>query len=131
MISALILSICALSGAEPVAWDELSLSIRRDPYVSSDTATLCRVRVENHGRRTWQGRDLRFEARAFAEGRMAARRLGRFGLTLGPHESLETVVGFVGLFDRFEVVAASGGRGRPPESRTRSRRGTGKRKGKR
>ncbi len=92
--------------ADPVAWHELALSIEEDRSVSSDHLTLCRVRVVNHGRSTWAGSRLGFEARAVRDGRIAARQSGRFGLTLAPHESLETIVGFVGRFDRFEVVPA-------------------------
>jgi hypothetical protein len=87
----------------PVAWGELTLSIEEDRGFSSDHATLCRVRVVNNGRSSWAGRSLVFEARALRSGQVAARQRGRFGLTLGPRETLETVVGFVGRFDRFEV----------------------------
>jgi hypothetical protein len=93
------------SGSAPpeVAWGDLSLSIEEDRGFSSDHVTLCRVRVVNNGSSSWQGRRLVFEARALRGGQVAARQRGRFGLTLGPREALETIVGFVGRFDRFEV----------------------------
>ena len=101
----------------PVAWSELALSIEEDRGVSSDHVTLCRVRVVNHGRSTWPGRRLTFEARALRAGRVHESRAGRFGLTLGPHETLETLVAFEGRYDRFEVSPKEGrgeaeGRGR-------------------
>ncbi len=113
-----------------VAWGEIALSIERDPYTSSDTVTLCRVRVENHGRQTWPGRALVFEARAYDGGRIVARQRGRFGLSLGPHEILETLVALPGIHHRFEVIPAGSGsdsefqKGR----HGRSRSGSGKRR---
>lgn len=88
------------------AWSELALSIEKDRSTSSDTVTLCRVRVVNNGRHTWAGRDLVFEARALEGSVVAARQRGRFGLVLGPHETLETLVAFLGLYERFEVKPA-------------------------
>jgi hypothetical protein len=113
--------ILAAAASEPVPWTELALSIEEDRGVSSDGATICRVRVVNHGRGTWQGSDIRFEARAIRDGRVAARAPGRFGLTLGPHETLETVIGFLGRFDRLEVVAG-GGTGSARGGKSRGRR---------
>ncbi len=126
MIVSLLLLVSA-AASEPVRWDELTLSIRVDPYVSSDAATLCRVRVVNHGSTSWPGRRLRFEARALSAGRVAERQRGRFGLVLGPHETLETVIGFSGCYRDFEVTPAEG-HDRPDESRAR-RGGGGRRKG--
>lgn len=116
--------------ADPVPWHELALSIEEDRSVSSDHLTLCRVRVVNHGRATWPGSRLGFEARAVRDGRIAARQTGRFGLTLAPHESLETIVGFVGRFDRFEVVAAEGGGGAHGKASRGGARGAKPRRGK-
>jgi hypothetical protein len=95
--------LAATASPAPIPWNDLALSIEEDHSVSSDHATLCRVRVVNHGRGTWQGRDVVFEARAVRDGRVAARQRGRFGWTIEPHETLETLVGFLGRFDRFEV----------------------------
>jgi hypothetical protein len=113
----------------PVAWSELSLSIEQDRSVSSDQATLCRVRVVNHGSSTWSGRRLVFEARGLRDGRVHDVRTGRFGLTLGPRETLETVVGFLGRYDRFEVSPKDGSESyEGGSSGRRSRRRSGKRR---
>ena len=129
MDSLLPLLFAVAAGLLPVAWSELSLSIEEDRSVSSDHVTLCRVRVVNHGRSAWPGRRITFEARALRGGIVHERRTGRFGLTLGPHETLETVVGFEGRFERFEVSPgtareSSGGR----SGRRSKRRGGGKRR---
>jgi hypothetical protein len=88
---------------------EVALSISRDSQTSSDRVTLCRVRATNQGPRSWAGRSIAFEARAYSATAVARER-GRFGLVLEPYGTLETLVGFEGRFDRFEVVAVSGGR---------------------
>lgn len=111
----LVLSLVAPPAAPP--WGELSLSIARDHSTSSDHATLCRVRVVNHGARSWPGRSIAFEARALQGGTVVASERGRFGLTLPPYGTLETLIGFNGRYDRFEVVPAGGG------SERRSQRG--------
>ena len=104
----------ALTGVSPPAEStddsDLALSIEEDRGFSADHSTLCLVRVVNRGRSTFSGSDVRFEARAIRDGRVAARQKGRFGLTLGPHETLETQVAFLGRYDRFEVSLAPGGR---------------------
>lgn len=107
---------------DALPWQDLALTIEEDRGFSSDHATLCLVRVVNHGRGTWSGHEITFEALAVRDGRIAARQRGRFGLTLGPHETLETRVAFVGRFDRLEVVPAPAGAG--PR---RGKRGSGKR----
>jgi hypothetical protein len=93
------------------------LSIERDWQTSSDRVTLCRVRATNHGPRSWAGRALAFEARALRGGTVVARERGRFGLVLEPYGTLETLIGFEGRFDRFEVVPIPGGRERAPRER--------------
>jgi hypothetical protein len=98
---------------------EVALSISRDWQTSSDRVTLCRVRATNHGPRSWAGRSIAFEARAFS-GAAVARERGRFGLVLEPYGTLETLIGFDGRFDRFEVVPVSGGRERSPRNRRAS-----------
>ncbi len=104
---------------EPPDRSSLTFTIDEDRGVSSDTATLCLVRVTNAGQGTWDGRAIRFEARALRDGRVAARVQGRFGGTLGPHDTLETAVGFTGRFHRFEV--SSSARGWRAESRGSAR----------
>jgi hypothetical protein len=91
------------SSASDLPWHELAIHISAESGVSSDTATLCRVRVENHGIRTWSGRRLVFEAEALEGGQVVERARGRFGLTLGARETLETIIGFNGRFRDFRV----------------------------
>ncbi|HEX4440511.1 MAG TPA: hypothetical protein VH854_10605 [Thermoanaerobaculia bacterium] len=84
-------------------WVEVRLTITRDPYTSSDDATLCRVRAVNLGGRSWSGKALRFEARARAGSRVVKQR-GRFGGELAPYASMETIVALPGRHDRLDVV---------------------------
>ena len=85
------------------AWVEVRLTISRDPYTSSDQVTVCRVRVDNLGGKSWSGHALAFEARAVG-GQAHERARGRFGLVLAPYGSLETLITLPGRHDRFEVV---------------------------
>jgi len=107
------------ASAEP-PWSELSLSIEREHGYSSDQVTVCRVRVVNHGSRTWPGRNLRFEARAIDGGVVVERATRRFGLSLGPHRTLETLTTFSVPHARFEVSPATS---RPGEEGQRKRSG--------
>jgi hypothetical protein len=108
MNTLLLLLLSFVSPPAGVPWGELSLSIERDHSTSSDQATLCRVRVVNHGGRSWPGRSIGFEARAIQGGAVVASERGRFGLTLAPYGTLETLIGFQGRYDRFEVVPTGG-----------------------
>lgn len=116
----------SLVSPEAAAPTELVLTIERDHGSSSDHVTLCRVRVVNYGGHSWVGRSIAFEARAIRDGAVAATERGRFGLTLLPYGSLETMIGFTGRFDRFEVAAvgraSGGGRSRDGASRGRGRK---------
>ncbi|HZI67959.1 MAG TPA: hypothetical protein VFF17_15465 [Thermoanaerobaculia bacterium] len=103
-----VLLLSLVSPPSTVPWGELTLSIDRDHSTSSDQATLCRVRVVNHGSRSWPGRSIAFEARALEGGTVVATERGRFGLTLAPYGTLETLIGFQGRYNRFEVVPAGG-----------------------
>ncbi len=105
LLLSLLLAAGAAESLEPAPTPgpgEIRLTIARDPYTSSDQVTLCRVRAVNGGSRTWQGRSLRFEARAI-DVTPAVRQRGRFGLELPPHGSLETLIALPGRHDRFEV----------------------------
>jgi hypothetical protein len=118
-----VLLLSLVSPPSGVPWNELTLSIDRDHSTSSDQATLCRVRVVNHGSRSWPGRSIGFEARALQGGTVVATERGRFGLTLAPYGTLETLIGFQGRYDRFEVVPAGGGRdGKGPNGGTTRRK---------
>jgi hypothetical protein len=134
MATILLLSL-ALAAASPdttdLPWQDLALSIEKDRSTSSDTVTLCRVRVVNRGGHTWPGRHVRFEAAAIDGGVVMARERGRFGLSLSPHETLETVIAFVGLYDRFEVRPLfKGGDGGGSKNRRPGRSRSTKKKGK-
>jgi len=101
-IFALFLSALASAGAPPEEpWIEVRLTVFRDPYISSEQVTTCRVRADNSGARSWSGRALAFEVCATGDRGACAR--GRFGLTLEPYGHLETVVVVPGRHDRFEV----------------------------
>ena len=114
----------ALASASPEPpWSDLALTIVRDPGTSSDTVTLCRVRVLNNGGLTWPGRQIRFEAEAFDGGIVMERARGRFGLSLGPRESLETLIGFSGRYDRFSVRLLSKLSSEPEGKRSGKRSG--------
>ena len=102
-ILALPLLLLLAADAPEQPWAEIRLTVFRDPYTSSDQVTLCRVRADNQGGRSWSGRSLAFEVRSVG-GSPAVRARGRFGLVLEPHGSLETLVALPGRHDRFEVV---------------------------
>ena len=92
-----------MADPSPSPWGEVRLTIFRDPYTSSDQVTICRVRADNLGGRSWSGRALAFEARTL-DGGVQDRARGRFGLVLAPYGSLETLIALQGRHDRFEVV---------------------------
>jgi hypothetical protein len=123
----------ALAAASPdtsdLPWQDLVLSIEKDRSVSSDTATLCRVRVVNRGSHTWQGRRVRFEAAAVEAGVVMARERGRFGLSLSPHDALETLIAFNGTYDRFEVRPLFKGAGDPESKGRRGKKSKSQKKG--
>ncbi|HEY1251306.1 MAG TPA: hypothetical protein VGH97_08955 [Thermoanaerobaculia bacterium] len=127
LLSALLLA-AEVSPSDPApSPGEIRLSIARDPYVSSDQVTLCRVRAVNGGSRTWTGKNLRFEARAI-DATPIVRQRGRFGLELTPYGTLETVVALPGRHDRFEVELLDSGSGNG--ARTPKMRGAKRKKGK-
>ena len=126
---ALLALLLGAQASEP-PWSELTLTIERAHGYSSDQVAVCRVRVVNHGSKTWPGRTLHFEARAVDGGVVVERARGRFGLSLGPGETLETLISFSVPNARFEVSPAassdgggtrkkSGSRKRPPRRRPR------------
>jgi hypothetical protein len=104
MIPILALCLLLLTADPPASpWVEVRLTISRDPYSSSDQVTVCRVRADNLGGRSWSGKALAFEARGVG-GNAEHRARGRFGLVLAPYGSLETLITLPGRHDRFEVV---------------------------
>jgi hypothetical protein len=115
-----VLALGILLAADPSShpWDEVRLTVFRDPYTSSDQVTLCRVRAENRGGHRWSGRDLAFEVRALGAS-PAVHARDRFGLTLEPYGSLETLVALTGRHDRFEVVPVAPRHAEDPEQKIR------------
>lgn len=121
MTSILLLCVQLASVSQP-PWEELSLSISQEIGISSDTVTLCRVRVVNHGARAWPGRQIRFVAEALEGGQVVESARGRFGLSLAPHETLETLIGFSGSYRHFQVRPAEKGTDRS-DARRRGAKG--------
>jgi len=103
ILALLLILFPAASPSDPPP-EEIRLTVFRDPYTSSDQVTLCRVRADNLGSRRWSGRAIAFEVRVPGSSPLVRAR-GRFGLTLEPYGSLETIVALSGRHDRFEVVA--------------------------
>ena len=119
----LLLLFCGGLATSP-PWSELTLSIEPASGYSSDQVAICLVRVVNHGSRTYPGRSLHFEARALDGGLVVERARGRFGLSLRPGGTLETLISFSAPYTRFEVAPAgssgeTGGRGRSKSKRPR------------
>jgi len=117
----LALSLVFLLAADPLPdrpWDEIRLTVFRDPYTSSDQVTLCRVRADNQGSKRWAGKALAFEVRVVGAS-PAVRARGRFGHVLEPHGSLETLVALPGRHDRFEVAPLPGREQEDPEQKVR------------
>ena len=129
MTPILLLWIRLASVSQP-PWEELSLSISQEIGISSDTVTLCRVRVVNHGARAWPGRQIRFVAEALEGGQIVESARGRFGLSLAPHDTLETLIGFSGSYRQFQVRPAEKGTDRSDARRrgTKGKQKKGKKK---
>lgn len=106
-LAPLVLLLALASPSEEPPWSDLSLSIEPEAGYSSDQVSICRVRVVNHGSRTWPGRTLHFEARALDGGVVVERARGRFGLSLPPGGTLETLISFSAPYRRFEVSPAA------------------------
>jgi len=117
--------------AAAAAVEGVSLSIRADPMINSDNVTICRVTAINHSGRTILGRDIAFEARAIENGAVIETETGTFGGTVANGGAVETLIGFSGVFRRFEVSpsdtkARSRGRSRKRSSPRRRKRPRGR-----
>jgi hypothetical protein len=112
-----------------VAPPPVALTIRADPNVSADSVAICVVRAWNLSARTLLGRDIVFEARALEHGLVAETECGRFGGSLAPGASVETLIGFSGPFREFQVSLASPGHGSCGKSPRRKAAGRKRRKG--
>jgi hypothetical protein len=122
-VTSIVLALAVLASPGDLPWQDLAFSIEKDHSISSDTVTVCRVRVVNRGGHTWPGRAVRFEARALEAGTVMARERGRFGLSIPPHGTLETLISFQGLYDRFEVHPVFKSPGDPESRSHRGKRG--------
>ncbi len=132
MIPVLFLWIGLTASVSDPSWQqELSFTISREFGISSDTVTLCRVRVTNHGSRTWPGREIRFVAEALDGGRVVETTHGHFGLSLAPHEALETLIGFSGRYDHFAVHPLAKASQGADQGRRKSRGGSARHPGRR
>jgi hypothetical protein len=130
MIPILALFLIVLSEASPSdpPPEEIRLTVLRDPYTSSDQVTLCRVRAYNLGGRRWSGRAIAFEVRVPGTS-PPVRARGRFGLTLEPYGSLETIVALSGRHDRFEVVSVRARNSGDRDSAVRRKHGRARKRG--
>ena len=117
--------LCALPAAPggPAGVPGVSFTIAPETYISSDSATLCRVVATNHSGRTLNAKTLVFEARAREHGRVVARERGRFGGLLENGATVETVIAFTGSFHDFEVGPAGAGDSGRSASRRRGSKG--------
>jgi hypothetical protein len=129
MIPILAFSLLCFADSPASPWVEVRLTIARDPYSSSDQVTVCRVRADNLGSKSWSGKALAFEARTVGGGEPTRAR-GRFGLVLAPHGSLETLISLPGRHDRFEVVPFAP-KGSSEETEQKVRRKSSRRRPKR
>jgi hypothetical protein len=106
---------------EPVRADDVVLSIAPEIGFSSDHVTLCRVTARNVAGHAMDGRAVAFEAQAWEDGVAVMTERGRFGGRIGPGETVESRIGFTGVFRQFTVM--------PVAAKSSSRGGSGSRKG--
>ena len=99
--------------------DEVVLSIAPEIGISSDHVTLCRVTARNTSGHAVDGRAIAFEARAWEDGVPVMTEHGRFGGRVGPGETVESRIGFNGVFRQFTVEPAAGGSSRGGSGRSR------------
>ena len=98
--------------------DDVVLTIEPEIGFSSDQATLCRVAARNYSGHAIDGRTVAFEAAAWRDGALVQSARGRFGGIIEPGQTVETRIGFDGVFARFTVT--------PADAKTSSRKGTGR-----
>ena len=104
--------------------EDVVLSIAPEIGISSDHVTLCRVTARNESGHSVDGRAIAFEARAWEDGVPVMTENGRFGGRIGPGETVESRIGFNGVFRQFTVEPAAGRSSRGGSGR--SRKGTSK-----
>ena len=99
--------------------DGVFLSIAPEIGISSDHVTLCRVTARNESGHAVDGRAIAFEARAWDDGVPVMTEHGRFGGRVGPGETVESRIGFNGVFRQFTVEPAAGRSSRGGSGRSR------------
>jgi hypothetical protein len=104
--------------------EDVVLTITPEFGFSSDHVTLCRVTARNRSGHAVDVRGIAFEARAWEDGVPVMTEQGRFGGRIGPGETVESRIGFNGVFRQFTVEPAAGKR--PRGGSGRSRQGTSK-----
>jgi hypothetical protein len=104
--------------------EDVVLTIAPEFGFSSDHVTLCRVTARNESGHAVDGGGIAFEARAWEDGVPVMTEHGRFGGRIGPGETVESRIGFNGVFRQFTVEPAAGRSARGGSGR--SRKGTAK-----
>lgn len=91
----------------PSSADDVVLTIAPESGFSSDHVTLCRVTARNFTGHSIDGRSVAFEARAWENGVAVMTEHGKFGGRIGPGETVESRIGFNGVFQSFTVAPAT------------------------
>lgn len=99
--------VCAAASA-----DDVSLHIEPEIGFSSDQATLCRVTARNDSGHALDGRQIAFEAQAWRDGVAVQTARGRFGGIVESGATVESRIGFNGVFSSFTIAATASGKGR-------------------
>jgi hypothetical protein len=107
----------AFALATPLRADDVVLEIGPETYLSSDSLTLCRVYATNRSGHAIDGRDVRFEAQAWENGVVVTRERGTFGGKIEAGQTVESRIGFVGVYRQFTVEPLAAGSGRGGGSR--------------
>jgi len=103
-------ALAALLGAAAASADDVTLRIEQELGFSSDQATLCRVIARNDSGHALDGRGIAFEAQAWRDGAVVQTARGRFGGILEPGATVESRIGFNGVFSTFTIAASASGR---------------------
>jgi len=106
MKRSLFLALAIALAAAPSRADDVVLTIAPEPGFSSDHVTLCRVTARNFTGHAIDGRSIAFEAQAWENGVAVMTEHGRFGGRIGPGETVESRIGFNGVFPFFTVAPA-------------------------
>ena len=98
--------------------EDVVLTIAPETGFSSDHVTLCRVTARNSAGHAIDGRTIAFEAQAWENGVAVMTEHGRFGGRIGPGETVESRIGFNGVFREFTIE--------PAAAKSSSRSGSGR-----